>query len=260
MPDLTEILVAVPVMLLGSTVLSTVGFGIGISTAPLLLLVIEAQTVVVVVNTVSLVLFALIIVQTRRHLRVREFVPMIVAGAIGAPIGVFVLGALGGSALSIGITGLVVLFTVSLRFGALETLTRRRSVGPLVGLSVGALLAGFGIGGPLVAVYLLARQLHSQAVRGQLALYFLVVESVAVVGYAVTGLFTTERLALIAIAVPPVVLGYVLGSALVARMSETRFRQTVVGVILVTSAVILVREALRLQGVIFVVTRARRAA
>ena len=115
---------------------------------------------------------------------------------------------------------------------------------------MGALLAGFGIGGPLVAIYVLARKLPSQAVRGQLALYFLVVESVAALGYAVAGLLTTERLALIAIVVPSVVLGYVFGSALVGRMSETRFRQSVVGVILATSVVILVREALRLQGVI----------
>ena len=250
MPDVTEILVAVPVMLMGATVLSTVGFGIGIATSPLLLLVIEPQTVVVVVNTVSLAVFALIIAQTRRHLRVRELLPVIAGGVLGAPIGVLVLSTLSGSALSIGITALVVLFTVSLKFDVLLVLARRRSTGPLVGLSVGALLAGFGIGGPLVAVYLLARKLPSQTVRGQLSLFFLTVESVAVVGYAVSGLFTTERLALIAIAIPPVLLGYVLGTALVGRMSETRFRQSVVGVVLTTSFIVLAREALRLQGVI----------
>ena len=250
MPDLAEILVAVPVMLMGSTVLSTVGFGIGIATTPLLLLVIEPQTVVVVVNTVSLVLFALIIWQTRRHLRARELLPMIAGGIVGAPIGVLVLSALGGSALRVGIIGLVIVFTLSLRFEALTALSRRRWTGPLIGLTVGALLAGFGIGGPLVAIYVLARKLPSQAVRGQLALFFLVVESVAAAGYAVAGLLTTERLALIAIVVPPVLLGYVFGSALVGRMSETRFRQSVVGVILATSVIVLVREALRLQGVV----------
>ena len=250
MPDLAEILVAIPVMLMGSTVLSTVGFGIGIATTPLLLLVIDPQTVVVVVNTVSLVLFALIIAQTRRHLRVRELLPVIAGGVIGAPIGVLVLSAIGGSALRIGITGLVIVFTLSLKFDALTELSRRRWTGPLIGLIVGALLAGFGIGGPLVAIYVLARKLPSQAVRGQLSLYFLVVESVAALGYAVAGLYTTERLALIALVVPSVVLGYVFGSALVGRMSETRFRQSVVGVILATSVIVLVREALRLQGVI----------
>ena len=249
MPDVTEILVAVPVMLMGATVLSTVGFGIGIATSPLLLLVVEPQTVVVVVNTVSLAVFALIIAQTRRHLRVRELLPVIAGGVLGAPIGVLVLSTLSGSALRIGITALVVLFTASLRFGGLMVLARKRSIGPLVGLSVGALLAGFGIGGPLVAVYLLAREMPSQTVRGQLSLFFLIVESVAVVGYAVSGLFTTERLALIAIVIAPVLLGYVLGAALVGRMSETRFRQSVVGVILATSFVVLAREALRLQGV-----------
>ena len=145
----------------------------------------------------------------------------------------------------------MVLFTASLRFGGLVVLARRRSIGPLVGLSVGALLAGFGIGGPLVAVYLLARE-TAEPDRQRPAFPVLPrsVESVAVVGYAVSGLFTTERLALIAIVIAPVLLGYVLGAALVGRMSETRFRQSVVGVILATSFVVLARETLRLQGVI----------
>ena len=52
-------------LFVGSTVLSTVGFGIGMTTTPVLLLVFEPQTAVVVVNTISIVLFGLIIYQNR---------------------------------------------------------------------------------------------------------------------------------------------------------------------------------------------------
>ena len=250
MPDAAEILVAVPVMLVGSTVLSTVGFGIGITTSPLLLLVMEPQTVVVMLNTVSLALFGLIIHQTRHHIRLREVLPVGIAGVLGVPIGVFVLISAGTTALRVGIMVLVVAFTLSLRLQAPTRLTHHRLAGPAVGLAVGALLASSGIGGPLVAVYLLARELPRQAMRAYLSVFFLMVESVSVVGYAVSGLFTTERVWLILIVAAPVLLGYALGTVLVRRMNETRFRRGVIGVILVTSLMVLGREAIRLQGAV----------
>lgn len=250
MPDAAEILIAVPVMLLGSTVLSTVGFGIGITASPLLLLVLDPQTTVVMLNTASLALFALIIYQTRHHIRPREVLPIGTAGVLGVPVGVLALSTLSDGALRVGITMLVVAFTLSLRLNAPARLAHRQSAAPVIGLVVGTLLATSGIGGPLVVVYLLARGLPSQAVRGHLSAYFLMVQSVSVAGYAVSGLFTPERLWLIAIVAPPVLLGYAFGTVLVRRMDEARFRQGVIGVILVTSLVVLVREALRLQAAI----------
>ncbi len=250
MPDAAEIVVAVPVMLVGATVLSTVGFGIGITTSPVLLLVLEPQTVVVVLNSVSLALFGLIIYQTRAHIDLRQILPVGAAGVVGVPIGVVLLSTLGNTALSIGIAALVVLFTLSLRLETPKVLARKALAGPAIGLTVGAVLAASGIGGPLVVVYLLARDLPSQAVRGQLAVYFMMVESVSVAGYAVSGLFNAERLSLIVIVTVPVLLGYVLGTALARRMDETRFRQGVVGVILVSSFVVLAREAFRLQSIV----------
>ncbi len=70
--SILELAVAVVMLFAGSTVLSTVGFGIGMTTTPVLLLLLEPQTVVVVVNTVSLALFVLIIHQTRGYVSQRE--------------------------------------------------------------------------------------------------------------------------------------------------------------------------------------------
>ena len=77
-----DLAVAAAMMFAGSTVLSTVGFGIGVATAPVLLLVLDPQTVVITVNTASLVLFVLLILQTRAHLSVRDVMPMAIAGLL----------------------------------------------------------------------------------------------------------------------------------------------------------------------------------
>ena len=75
MPTAIEAVVAAVAMFIGSTVLSTVGFGIGMSAIPILLFVLEPQTVIVVLNAVSIPLFALIVYQNRAELPKRRVLP-----------------------------------------------------------------------------------------------------------------------------------------------------------------------------------------
>ncbi len=240
--SILEIAVAVVMLFAGSTVLSTVGFGIGMTTTPVLLLLLEPQTVVVVVNTVSLALFVLIIHQTRDHLSVRETTPLGVAGLLGVPVGVLILSEASASALRISITGLILLLTLAVVFNFRGPIPRSNLVGPVVAFVVAVLLTSLGIGGPLMALFLLTRGWPPQAVRGSLALYFLAVEAAGVVGYGVAGLFTTERIALIAVVTLPVLLGFWLATRLLRGMNETVFRRAVIVVIIATSLMVLGRE------------------
>ena len=79
MLDLIPSAVAAAVMFVGSTILSTLGFGIGMTTIPVLLFIFEPQTVIVMVNTVSLALFVLIVYQNRSELPVRQVLPWAVS-------------------------------------------------------------------------------------------------------------------------------------------------------------------------------------
>ena len=67
-----------------------------------------------------------------------------------------------------------------------------------------------------------------------------------VVGYAVAGLFTAQRLALILIVAVPVLAGFWLSGPLRRRLSERSFRIGVLAVIITTSASVLVGELFRI--------------
>ena len=244
--DALQLVVAALMLFAGSTVLSTVGFGIGMTTTPVLLLVLDPQTVVVTVNTVSLVLFVLIIFQTRAHLSIKDMVPVSVAGLLGVPVGVFILSAAHAAVLRVSITALMLLLTMAVAFNIGGSMPRWRVLGLVVGFVVGVLLTSLGIGGPVMALFLLARDWSRHAVRASLSLYFLVVESTGVVGYGVAGLFTQERITLIMLVTVPVLLGYGLATFLVRRMNERAFRHAVVAVIITTSLMVLGREIVRL--------------
>ena len=233
-------------MFAGSTVLSTVGFGIGMTATPFLLVLFDPRTVVVVINTVSLFLFVLIIFQSREHLRLREMTPMGAAGLMGVPVGVFILSSAADSALRISITGLIIVLTAMVAFNVRRPIPRVRLIGPIVGFVVGMLLTSLGIGGPLMALFLLARDWPRQSVRVALSFYFLLVEFTGVVGYAVVGLFTPQTIILVVVTIAPVLLGFWLGSVLVRRMNERVFQHAVVVVILATSVAVLAREVLSL--------------
>ena len=240
------LIIASAIMFAGATVLSTVGFGIGMTATPFLLMWYDPRTVVVVINTVSLVLFVLIIVQSREHLRLREMTPIGVAGLMGVPVGVFILSFAADSVLRISITGLIILLTAMVAFNVRGAIPLVRLMGPIVGFVVGMLLTSLGIGGPLMALFLLARDWPRQSVRVALSFYFLLVEFTGVVGYAVAGLFTPQAITLVIVTTVPVLLGFWVGSVLVRRMNERVFHHAVVVVILATSVAVLAREVVSL--------------
>ena len=237
-----EGIVVAAMLFVGSTVLSTVGFGIGMTTTPVLLLVVDPQTAVVVVNTISILLFGLIIYQNRAEIPYRAVVPWGLAGLFGVPIGVFVLSSASASFLRIGITALIIVLTVVTALNLQSVIPRWRWFGFLVAAVVSALLNSLGIGGPLMALYILGQGWSRNALRGSLAFYFVVVEASGVVGYGVTGLLTRERVVLILITVIPVILGFWLATFLVRHMNEAVFRRAVVTVIITTSLMVLARE------------------
>ncbi len=242
MPTFVESTVSAVTLFIGATVLSTVGFGIGMTTIPVLLFILEPQTVIVVVNTVSLALFVLIVYQNREELPVRSVVPWGLAGLAGVPVGVLVLKGSDAGLLKIAITTVTIALTLVVAFNVRARIPRGIFVGLVVAFLVSVTLNALGIGGPIMALYALTQNWSRNAVRGALSLYFLFVEAAGVVGYGIAGLLTAERIALILIAVAPVLLGFWLATYLVKRMNDTVFRRATVVAIISMSGLVLARE------------------
>lgn len=243
-PDLAvlELVAAAAIVLLASTVFSALGFGIGLVSMPLLLLMFDAQTAVVTMESVTLPIVVLILARNRSYLRIRETLPIAVAGLIGGLVGSFVLKNADSGPLSIAILILILTFT-ALHIANLNfTWPWPRVTGPAVGLIVGVLIISTGVGGPLLVMFLLARGWDRHVLRVSLALYFVFMESAGIAGFVVGGLYTPERLTILAAVLVPCLLGFWLGNGLAYRMSDVVFRRGVIGLILIASVVGLVRQ------------------
>jgi len=240
--EFIDIGLAVLSSFLGAFVFSTVGFGIGMTSTPVLLFVFDPQTVVVVVNTVSLVLFVLIIIQTRSSLPIRQITPIGISGVVGVPFGIFVLGWANTSILRLGITILIILLTLAVAVNTQSPILNRRFAGNVIGFIVGVLITSTGVGAIFLVLFLLARNWSKNALRGGLSLYFLFLEGAAVLSYLATGMMTFERVVLISISIVPSLAGFGLASLVVSRMNEIMFQRVVIFVIIVTSLIVIVRE------------------
>ena len=239
-----QLTVTAAALFVGSTVLSTIGFGIGMASVPVLLLVLEPQSAVVVMNTVALGLEASVVLESRANLPLREIAPIALAGLLGVPVGVFILSSVDAGALRITISAVIIALALVTALDLRFTIPRPRLAGLAAGFLAALALSAFGVGGPLVALYLLALRWPPLATRASMAFYLLTIDVVSVVGYGVTGLYTLERLALILVAVVPVLVGLRLGLSLVGRMNEAVFRHAVIVVTIVTSVMVAAREAL----------------
>ena len=155
--SMLQIGVAALMLFLGCTALSATGFGMGMVAMPGLLFVLEPQTAVVVLNTIALALEAWIVLQARKDIPYGEVLSVAVAGALGVPIAVYVLKFADPGIMRVGISALVLAFAATATVNFQKDFPYSKFVGVLAGFAVGVVLPAFGVGGPLVTLYLLTR-------------------------------------------------------------------------------------------------------
>ena len=237
-----ELVYALLIVSVGALVLGTVSFGFGLSVTPVLLLFLDAKPTVVVVNCLTALLLAMVLVQTWRHLNLRVSGGLIVGGLAATPIGVLALNSADPGTLKIIIAvvililGLLSLANIRLPFA------QRRLAGPAFGFATSLAVTSISIGGPLAAIYAIAQRWDPQAVRASLALLFLTANGVAFALYSVTGLVDRNILANIGMLVPGLFVGFAVAVLVVSKLDERAFRYVAVVVILAGGSVLLGRE------------------
>jgi len=157
------------IVFVGATVMGTVSFGLGLVVAPILLLFVAPQSTVVMVNSLIAILLLIVLINTRSHFDLRLIAGTAVGGLVAVPIGVLALDTASPAILRIAI-GVVILCLAPLAITNVELpLAQRRITGPVVGFLTSLSVTTLSIGGPLVAIYVLARRWPPQVMRASLA-------------------------------------------------------------------------------------------
>ena len=241
-----ELAAAVAVVFFACAVFSSLGFGIGIVGIPLLLLLFDPTTAIILLNVMAAPVVAVIVLRNRAHLQPRVVLPIAIAGIIGALIGARALGALDveahGRLFGIVILALIIALTGGGMFKMPFPKPNPKIAGPVSGFLVGLFITAAGVGGPLLVLFMLSQGWSRQSIRASMGLFFVFMVTALLAGYAMNGLFTPPRLTLIAFAFVPAVLAALLGDKIAQRLTDAIWRRAVVAIVLTTSVFALARE------------------
>ncbi len=230
-----QIAVVAAAIFFSAMVTAVAGFGFGLMSVPLMSLVVDIHSAVIVSSIVALLANG---VQTYIYRRHREHPlgnRLTIASILGLPLGYIVFAFVGDDALRITLGVGVVLAVVLLAKGV-----NLAHVGPRMdwglGFVSGVLNTSISTSGPPLVFDLQSRQLAPEAFRGTINYVFLVSGGVGLAIFAAGGKIHLEELQAAAAAIPALVLGLWAGMPLRKRFSPEQFRVLVI-VLLVAGAV-----------------------
>jgi uncharacterized membrane protein YfcA len=236
-----ELAIGLAAVFLGALVLGTISFGMGTLAMPFLLFILEPKDAVVIVNSLVVVTTGLTLIQTWRHLNLKQSWPFLVAGLPPVPIGVLLLHGADPVALRliIGVVAVMSLFRIHLP-GAQKPLAA-----PICGFITTLMATSLGVGAALGGLYAIEQDWSRDTIRATLGLYFFLAAALALVLFVASGLLgvtTAKNLGVLTLAV---LAGSALAAVVARRISLQVFRYVVVAVTVVGSLSLLSRELLR---------------
>ena len=230
------LVVALFAALLAGTVTGMTGFGLALISTPLLLFVYEPRTVVVLTAVFSIFINVAVVWDSWRVARWRLSLAMFVPSLLGILVGVEALRVLDPVYVRLAV-GVIVVFSAFLLVWRVRLPGAETRWGPLAaGFWSGALSTSTGLAGPPVVLLLAARELPKHEFRGTSALYFLPLSFVGIGVLAGRGLVEGDEIGLGLFLVPAAVLGKVVGTALLRRVSEKAFRTLTLGIVILTGS------------------------
>ncbi len=228
------LLVALVAALLAGTVTGLTGFGLALISTPLLLFVYEPRTVVVLTVFFSIFINIAVVWDSWREARRPLALALLLPSVFGVVLGAEVLRILDPIYIRLAVGAVVMLSALILmrdvRLPGAET-----RWGPVVaGSASGALSTSTGLAGPPIVLLLASRGLPKAEFRSTSALYFLAMSLVGLLVLAGRGLIEGGEIRLALVLVPAAIVGKVVGTAFLKKVSERAFRALSLGLVILT--------------------------
>ncbi len=222
------------------TLRGATGFGAGVVAIPLLVLVLPLRAVIPVITTLGIVASFGQTVREFRHVEWRGVRGLLLPTIAGAGVGLWLFKSLHPELLRSALALFIIAY-------ALWTLAPRKAVlhpprawlAPLAGVGGGLLSTLFGgMAGPIFVIYLNALNLDKTRFRATMSAILFLLALLRAAGYGGLGFYDARAVALIALLLPAMLVGMVLGERVHHGMPELAFKR-VVALLLVASGVAL---------------------
>lgn len=241
-PSWVDLVLAVLFVAVGTAVQASIGFGLAMIAAPLVMLVEPAFVPGAVIGT-ALVLSLWMAWDDRQAIDLRTLKAAIVGRALGVPPGALLLGSASAATFDT-VFGVLVLLAVGMSLWHSNIKPTRWAV------FFASIAAGFmgtisSIGGPPLA--LVYQNASAAELRGNLSVLFIVGTSLSLVALTVIGRFGLADLGYTAVLLVGVVIGVLCRGPVKARLDRSTARPWLLGLCTVSALAVLARAALSLD-------------
>ena len=226
-------------MLAGGVVQSTIGFGLAVVAAPVVVLLApDLMPAALLLPALTLPLLQLS--HGDRDIAWHPLGWALAARTLFTPVGVAVVAWFSPRAIA-ALVGVLILVTVALSIWAIDLRATRRNAA-VAGAVSGISGTAAAIGGPFLALVL--QHERPERVRSTLAVFFVAGSLLGLSGLFVGGELTREQVLAGLVWVPFGLLGYVVGAPVRARLDPEKFRRAVLAFCVLASLTVIARAAL----------------
>lgn len=233
------------VVFIGATVKGATGFGFALVSSPILVLMLDPKLVVAVSVPIQLAMDTLILSRVWRHVEPRKVIPIVLTGAIGVPLGNFVILVVSSDTLRLIVFSLVILFSIILITGFTVRINRERTAGGIAGLFAGVLYSSTSMSGPPMVLFMVNQGWSRETFRSSLSLVSVCLETLTVISLSASGVITAQSLKLDLVLIPTVLICFLLAMKLLTKLNPQRFRKFVTYLVFTTGVVGVITHFLR---------------
>jgi uncharacterized protein len=209
------------------------GFGAALTIAPVLALTVGPRAAIPAILIVMLTTSIQLLPKALSSVKWSTVTPLSIGGAIGIPIGAWLLVVVDQETIRRSISITVIFFAFLMLIGW----RYKGSIGPAVSAfagGLGGLISGAAAaGGPAVIMFLLAGPESAARNRAAIILYFIFTQAVALVVYAFGGLMTWKIFWIALPMIPTISLGTWIGERMFGRASDQLYRRIALAFLLV---------------------------
>ena len=214
------------------------GFGSGLISIPLLTLTMPVMFVVPCINVLDVTASMVHGWRHRQHTQWRELLTVIPFTVLGVLLALYLLKRLHPAILVHALGIFILLFAAYNLIGPEFQRHCSRKWASLAGSLGGLVGTLFGTGGPLYVIYFQLRGLPKSMFRSTIATLFLLDGGLRFTGYVASGLYTRTMVWWIAMAMPIMALGLIIGGRIHTSVTQRQF-QYAIGILLVISGIAL---------------------
>ncbi len=220
-----EILFGILVIFMAAMTQGATSFGFSLIAVPLLGIMFPLQVVVPVLMIYSLILNSLILYNIREHVQLKKIIILVVFGMIGTPFGVYLLKVLEENTLKLFVGIIIVIVAAVNLSGVHFKIKNDRAAFIPVGFASGLLNGSVSLGGPPIVLFLNNQKVEKQIFRGNLTLYFWMINLFSIPTYFFSGLITTEVISYSVYLFPGLILGTLIGIHMGNQVEEQLFKK-----------------------------------